>query len=305
MSDLKVSTLWALIGLPVGLFSLFYYLLSRRKKEYVKDKVVLITGASSGLGEACAEIFYDAGCKLILSGRQVTKLMDLKEKLLKKKKPGCHNPAIVSMDLENLPSIPGKVNQAVSAFGHVDILVNNAGISYRGEASQTKIDVDMKLMNVNFFGHIEITKAIIPHMIQNNGGQIVTISSIQGRIAIPFRSAYAASKHALQAYFDSLRAELSQHNINVCVISPYYINTNLSRNAVTGDGSTYGKVDKNTATGFQPEYVARQILDCVEHRSAELTLAPLYVRMTIGLRALAPCLYFKLMERRAKKEKKS
>ncbi|CAL1527437.1 unnamed protein product [Lymnaea stagnalis] len=302
MSDFRVNSLWATIGLPLGILSFFVYLISRKKKEQVKDKVVFITGASSGLGEACAEVFYDAGCKIILSGRQVKKLMDLKDRLMKKQRAGCHNPAIVSIDLENLSSIPSKVNQAIAAFGHIDILINNAGMSYRGQASETTLDVDKKLMTVNYFGHIEITKAVLPQMIRQGGGQIVTISSIQGRIAIPHRSAYAASKHALQAYFDSLRAELSGHDINVCVVSPHYISTNLSLNALTGSGTTYGKMDKTTETGLQPEYVAYQILDCVQHKTKELTIAPFYVKFIISLRALAPWLYFKIMAHRAQRE---
>ncbi|XP_059139712.1 dehydrogenase/reductase SDR family member 7B-like [Physella acuta] len=296
------TTLWTVIGLPLGLLSLIGYLYRRRKKVDVKNKVVLITGASSGLGEACAEVFFNAGCKLILSGRNLEKLTEVKERLIKNKKANANTPALVVLDLENFPSIPSKVDEAVSAFGHIDILINNAGMSYRGQVIDTKLDVDMKLMAVNFFGHIEITKAVAHQMIKQGEGQILTVSSLQGRLAIPHRSAYTASKHAIQAYFDSLRAELSGYNINVCVVSPHYISTNLSLNAVTSDGSVYGKMDKTTQSGLKPEYVANQILYCITHKQSELTLAPLYVRLVIGLRVLAPWLYFKIMEHRAKKE---
>ncbi|CAG5131390.1 unnamed protein product [Candidula unifasciata] len=297
-----LNSIWAVIGFPVGLMSFIYYLYKCRHRMDLKNKVVFITGASSGLGAACAEAFYEAGCKLVLSGRKVQPLMDLKDRLIKKNIPDRSTPAIVTIDLENLPSIASKVNQVVAAFGHVDIVINNAGQSYRGRAEDTKLDVDIKLMNVNYFGHIEITKAILPHMIQQQGGQIVVISSVQGKISIPHRSAYAASKHALQAYYDCLRAEVAQYNIGVCLVSPYYINTNLSLNALTGDGSSYGKVDTTTKAGLTPEYVASEIVKCVTRKVDELTLAPLHVQLAICLRALAPWLFFKLMAIRAKKE---
>uniref|UniRef100_A0A0B7ASF9 Dehydrogenase/reductase SDR family protein 7-like n=1 Tax=Arion vulgaris TaxID=1028688 RepID=A0A0B7ASF9_9EUPU len=301
MSAIWLNPLWAVIGFPLGLVSYLYYLFNRKLDIDLKNKVVFISGASSGLGEACAEAFHTAGCKLILSGRKVQPLMDLKDRLTKKNISG-YTPAIVTIDLDNLSSIANKMNQVISAFGHVDIIINNAGQSYRGQAKNTKLDVDIKLMNVNYFGQIEITKAILPHMIRQHSGQIVVISSVQGKISIPHRSAYAASKHALQAYFDCLRAEVAQYNIGVCLVNPYYINTNLSRNAVTGDGTNYGKVDDNTKAGLKPENVARQILKCVISQTDELTLAPLHVQFIIALRNLAPWLFFKVMAARAKKE---
>ncbi|BFZ02906.1 hypothetical protein BsWGS_05945 [Bradybaena similaris] len=297
-----LNSLWAVIGLPMGLMSFMYYLFKCSHRIDLKNKVVFITGASSGLGEACAEAFYEAGCKLVLSGRKVQPLMDLKDRLLQKNIPGSSSPAIVTIDLENLLSIASKMNQVVAAFGRVDIIINNAGQSYRGKANDTKLDVDVKLMNINYFGQIEITKAILPHMIQQQYGHIVAISSVQGKISIPHRSAYAASKHALQAYFDCLRAEVAQYNISVCVVSPYYISTNLSLNALTGDGSSYGKVDTTTKSGLKPEYVASEIVKCVTRKVDELILAPFHVQLAICLRTLAPWLFFQIMASRAKKE---
>ncbi|GFO41823.1 dehydrogenase/reductase sdr family protein 7-like [Plakobranchus ocellatus] len=302
MGDLGVNALWAVIGLPVSLISLLYFALSRRKNVVLQDKVVFITGASSGLGEACAEAFHFCGCKVILAGRNEHKLVELKNRLDSKKLCHQHSPVVCVLDLED-DCIDDKVRLAIaSIWGRIDILINNAGMSYRGAVSETKSDVDMKLMVVNHLGHIKITKAILPFMVEQKSGHIVCISSVQGRMAIPHRSAYAASKHAMQAYFDSLRAEVEHYGINVCVVSPYYIRTNLSLNALSADGSTHGKHDQTTLNGYDPHFVAQKIVNCVQRRCDELILAPFYVKLAICLRVLAPWLYFKIMARRAKKE---
>ncbi len=137
-------------------------------------------------------------------------------------------------------------------------------------------------------------------MIANNHGKILTISSVQGKIAIPFRSAYAASKHALQAFNDSLRAELADTKIGVCVVSPGYINTNLSWNAVQGDGSNYGVQDHATATGMSAREAAEAILVCAVNHDDEVLLAPLIPRLVMLVRVLWPSIYFYIMKRRAK-----
>lgn len=141
-------------------------------------------------------------------------------------------------------------------------------------------------------------------MIQSNKGHIVMISSVQGKIAIPFRSSYAASKHALIAFSDTLRAELANTNIKVCVVSPGYIKTNLSVNAVTGDGSNYGILDSTTASGLSPDKVARSIALSILKNDKEVLLCPSIHKLAIFLRIMAPGLYFYIMKRRAIKESK-
>jgi len=304
----RVNAIWGLLGLPLSFLSVLWYIYKycSLEKANLQDKVVFITGASSGLGAACARAFYKAGCKVVISGRDIDKLKLLKVQLEKSSQPGVehHSPAIVTLDLEDLASIRSKVADAVAAFGQVDILINNAGKSYRGVALQTKIEVDQMLMNVNYFGHVEVTRAILPQMIARNSGHIVAISSVQGRIGLPHRSAYAASKHAFQAHCDSLRAELAQHKVLVSVINPYYIATNSSINAVTADGSSHGKLDPTTKAGLSPDYVASQVVSCVVNKMSEMTVAPLHVHLAIAIRSMSPWLFFKIMEARAKKEQK-
>lgn len=297
------QTVVAALGCPVGLLYLIDWLLSLHKRVNVAGKVVLITGANSGLGRACSKVFYKAGCKVILSGRNLQQLTEVKTELLEsEQKKG--EVGVLQLDLSDLNTIKSKASEAVAIFGGIDILINNAGISYRGCIVDTDLDIDQKIMAVNYFGQVALTKAVLPYMLDKGGGHIVAVSSLQGRLSIPYRSAYSASKHALQAFFDCLRAELGDKNIAVCVVSPGYIKTSLSENALCGDGSKYGVLDSTTAKGLPPEKVAEMIIQAVQQNKSEFIPAPLLHKFVIYLRTIFPNIYFKVMDSRAKKQRK-
>nr|CAG4650211.1 EOG090X07KM [Sida crystallina] len=277
------------------------------KKELgLEGKVVLITGASSGLGEALAHAFYSEGCKIILCARQKAKLEQVREHLLSSgnRQGNVYPPVIIQIDLEELNSLDSKMETAIGVYGHVDILVNNGGISYRGEITDTTLEVDVRLMKTNYFGSVALTKALLPSMIQRKSGHILMIGSVQSKLAIPFRSAYSASKHALQAFSDSLRAEVNQHNIKVTVVNPGYIKTNLSLNALTGSGQLYGHMDPTTESGLDPAVAANSIIAAVKNGKCELMLCSLFYRFIVLLRVLFPGIFFWAMARRASKFKK-
>lgn len=212
---------------------------------------------------------------------------------------------VLELDLTNIDSVPAQAMKALSFHGHVDILINNAGISHRGSALHTRTEVDIQIMTVNYFGQIALTKILLQGMVSRNRGHIVAISSVQGLIGIPYRSAYAASKHALQAFCDSLRAEVAQHGVRVTVISPGYIQTQLSKNALNADGNKYGKMDQNTEEGYPPEEVAAQILAAVVSGKNELIISSISPRIAIFLRHFLPSVFFRIMNHRAKKLKAS
>ncbi|RWS29733.1 dehydrogenase/reductase SDR family protein 7-like protein, partial [Leptotrombidium deliense] len=206
-----------------------------------------------------AKLFWKEGCKVIIAARRIEQLKKVKNEIFLEKSENYFEPNILQLDLNDLQSIPSKVEEALKFHGCVDILVNNAGVSYRGTVLNTSALVDETIMKTNYFGHVVLTKLInelefllelLPQMLKRNCGDILVINSVQGKISIPFRSAYSASKHALTAFFDCLRAELANNNINVCVINPGYINTNLSVNALTGNGSKHGILDATTASGM-------------------------------------------------------
>ncbi|XP_030855679.1 dehydrogenase/reductase SDR family protein 7-like [Strongylocentrotus purpuratus] len=302
MNSLTVATA-AIFG-SLGLLWLYKKLRSQRRRAGLKDKVVLITGASSGVGEACAIAFYRLGCKVILCARRAPELERVKKELMALKlAPGipAHTPHVIPLDLERLDELPDKAKEALELHGYVDILINNGGMSGRGSVVDTVLSVHQKIMNVNHFGSLVLTSAILPNMISRRSGHILAVSSIQGRIAIPFRSAYSASKHAMQAFFDSLRAEVAEHNIQVTVLSPSYIKTNISLSALDGDGSVHAKMDSTTAGGMSTVYVADKVVDAVAKQQRDVVLGPFTHGAAIYIRALVPNLYFWIMAGRARK----
>ncbi|XP_029432532.1 dehydrogenase/reductase SDR family member 7B isoform X1 [Rhinatrema bivittatum] len=290
----------------LGLFALYRLLQRLRTRAYLQDAVVVITGASSGLGKECAKVFHASGCRLVLCGRDEERLQELVRELTStaKKSAKTHKPHTMTFDLSDTEAVLSAAEEMLKWVGHVDILINNAGISYRGTILDTELDVDKILMETNYFGPVALTKALLPSMIKRKSGHIVVISSVQGRISIPFRSAYAASKHATQAFFDCLRAEVQQYEIDVTVVSPGYIQTNLSLNAVTANGSRYGVMDKNTAEGRAAEDVAKVVLTAVGEKKKEVLIAGLLPTLAVYLRTLVPKVFFTLMAARAKKERK-
>lgn len=296
-------------GGVVALLSLALFILRlwvTRRRVSVRGKVVHITGASSGVGEACAHVFYQAGAKLILCARREAELLRVKAELIsrnKAKQTKNVEPEILILDLADLDSIPDITEKAIRFHGHVDILINNGGLSNRGSVMDTTLSVHAQLMQVNHLGTVSVTKGILPSMLSTGYGHIVGVSSVQGKIAIPNRSAYAASKHAMQAFLDCLRAELSHRNIHVSVISPGYIRTNLSLNALAADGSKHGVMDATTASGMEPREVAEVILRAVTHQHKEVILAPKLHIIAVMIRNLFPSIYFRIMNNRAKKER--
>lgn len=297
-----------LVLASAGILLLYRLLVRLRAGATLQDAVVVITGASSGLGKECARVFHAAGARLVLCGRDASRLQQVVQELTASstgsQRQQTYTPCTVIFDLADKDTVDRAAEEILKCYGQVDVLINNAGISYRGSILDTHLSVQRDVMETNYFGPIALTQALLPSMVHRRSGHIVVISSIQGKIAIPYRSAYAASKHATQAYFDCLRAEIERYGIPVTVISPGYIRTSLSLNAVTGDGSKYGVLDKTTATGRDPRDVAQAVLTAVRHRSKDIVLAGPLPTLALYLRTLWPALFFKLMSSRARKEQK-
>lgn len=296
-----------LVLTSVGVLLLFRMLVRLRRGASVQGAVVVITGASSGLGKECARVFHAAGARLVLCGRDAARLQEVVQELSgssTESQRQTFTPSTVVFDLAKADRVGEAAEEILKCYGHVDVLINNAGISYRGNVLETHMSVHRDVMETNYFGPISLTQALLPSMVQRRSGHVVVISSVQGKIAIPYRSAYAASKHATQAYFDCLRAEVGHLGIPVTVISPGYIRTNLSVNAVTGDGSKYGVLDKTTASGWDPRDVGEAVLKAVRLKSKDVLLAGPLPTAAVYLRTLWPALFFKLMASRARKEQR-
>ncbi|ODM99916.1 Dehydrogenase/reductase SDR family protein 7-like [Orchesella cincta] len=276
--------------------------LSNRSLE---GKVVLITGASCGIGESLATYFYRAGCRLILAARRKQELERVRDSLVRMQTNGkVYVPAVLELDLADLTSIPSKANAAIAIYDTVDIVINNAGIFNRGSVLETIMEVDQQVMNVNYFGALALTKVIGNQMLKQNSGHIVFMSSVVGKIAIPNSAAYSASKHALQALADSLRAEVAAKGIKVTVISPSFVKTDITVNAFTTSGEKYGRVTQDIASGYTPDYVAERTFKAVVNEESDVVIAPLTHKASIYIRTFLPSLCFLIMKFYARRFRK-
>jgi dehydrogenase/reductase SDR family member 7B len=224
-------------------------------RNHFGNKVVWITGASSGIGEALAYAVSAAGGKLILSSRRADEL--------ERVRLACSFPdqvKVLAMDLMDIPGLAARAAEAIALFGQIDLLVHNGGISQRSLVIETGLDVDRRVMELDYFSYVALTKAVLPHFMERGGGHFAVMSSVMGKIGTPMRSAYAAAKHALHGFFDCLRAEVSPANIRVTILTPGYIRTNIALHAVTKDGSSLGKVSTSIDKGLSADKAAAQIM---------------------------------------------
>lgn len=238
--------------------------------NHFKNKVVWITGASSGIGEALAYAMSACGAKLILSSRRIEELGRVKQ--------GCSSPEnvfILPLDLSDTNSLGAAVHEAIKCFGVIDIMVHNGGVTQRSLVIDTGIEVHRKLMELDYFSYVVLTKALLPHFLERKTGHFVVTSSVMGKIGTPMRSAYAAAKHALHGFFDCLRAEVAADNIKVTILTPGYIRTHISLYAVTNKPYGLGKPSENIENGLPADRAARQIMKAIKRGSFEAYIGKL------------------------------
>ena len=257
------------------------------------DKTIWITGASSGIGRALAVNLSRRGVRLILSARSAERLEGCRQACMH---PDRH--VVLPLDLTDPASLEEASQQALEKYGPIDILINNGGVSQRSLVVDTCLEVDRRIMEVNFFGAVALTKLVLPSMVSRKSGHIVVISSVIGKFGTPFRSSYAACKHALHGFFESLRAELWGEGIRVTMICPGFVRTNISVNALKGDGSTFGSMDAAQAAGMDPEICAEKIVRAVEAERNEVCIGG-KEKLGVYLQRFVPGL-FALIIRKAK-----
>jgi short-subunit dehydrogenase len=231
-----------------------------------KDKVIWITGASSGIGEALALQLAKLEARLILSARReeelkrVAALTELPELDL----------LILPFDLNDTSGATALAAQVMNKFGRIDILINNGGQSQRTEAMSTEESVERKLMEVNYFSAVNMTKAVLPYMIRNKEGRIIIISSITGKFGFYLRSSYSAAKQALHGYFESLRLETEKKGIRILMVCPGKIKTNVSVNAVGTEGKPNNKMEDSHQQAMSAGECARQIIHGIKSNKEEI-----------------------------------
>lgn len=257
-----------------------------------KNKVVWITGASSGIGEALAKAFAIEGAKLVLSARREEELNRVKKSL----NIPDSDVLILPLDLSDTTKTNEFTQKVISKFGQIDILINNGGISQRSLTLETPLEIDRKIMEINFFGTIALTKSVLPFMIKQKSGHIIVMSSIAGKFGFFFRSAYSASKHALHGFFEALRMEIFNDNIKVLIVCPGKIKTDISINAITGTGGKHNKMDQSQAQGLSAEECARQILKGIRNNKDELFIGGKELR-AIWVKRFFPNLFTRLIRK--------
>jgi dehydrogenase/reductase SDR family protein 7B len=255
----------------------------------LQNKVIWITGASSGIGKELAIQLSANNNQLILSARNKEALSELKSECEVKGVQAF----ILPLDLADSAHFDLIAKEAAAAFGKIDVLINNGGISQRSFAAETPLSVDRTIMEVNFFGTVALTKAVIPYMLAQKSGQLAVISSLSGKFGWPERSAYAASKHALQGFFETLGIELKSANIGVTIISPGRVNTPISMSALTKDGTAHGKYDKGQQNGVPVVKCASKIINALEKGKRELIIAK-EERIVYWLHSLSKKLFYSL-----------
>lgn len=257
-----------------------------------KNKVIWITGASSGIGEALTYSLSRQGAKLIISSRRKEALEEVKSNCEGKEE----HIFVLPLDLSKPDSIPAIAQKAMQKYGPIDLLFNNGGISQRSEAINTRMDVVRKVMEVNFFGTVAITGEVLPSMVERGEGNIIVTSSVMGKFGTRLRSSYAASKHALHGYFDSLRQEVHDDNVKITLVCPGFIKTNVTKNALQGDGSAHGKMGKGQEQGMEADEFVKKLLPRIEKGQEEIYIGGKEI-WGVYFKRLAPRLFYKILRK--------
>ena len=233
------------------------------------NKTVWITGASSGIGRAAANRWAQLGARVILSSRKEEALQEVANQWTEEQRSLS---LILPLDLSQAEQLPDKVAAALQWAGTIDVMVHCGGISQRSTVLETDLSVDRRVMEVDYFGTLALTKALLPHFVERQAGQFVVVTSLMGLFSSPLRSGYCGAKHALHGFFESLRAEHHDDGIGVTMVCPGFIHTNISMNAVVGDGSQQGTMDAKTGAGLTPEVCAVRMVRAVERRMPQVLI---------------------------------
>lgn len=268
-----------------------------------KNQVVWITGASSGIGEALALEFASAGAQVVLSARTEDRLLAVKAKC--DAISGGDRSLVLPMDITDEASLVEKAENAKVWRGRIDMLINNAGISQRSSCLNTDLSTYRTIFEVDVFGQIALTKAVLPIMLEQGHGHFAVTSSVSGKIGVPFRTGYCAAKHAVMGFFDALRTEVDQHNIKVTTITPGYIRTPISSNAVAGDGSAYGQEDSEIRGGMDVTDCAKVIVNGFKRGKPEIAVGQGLEMNALWLKRFFPKLLMKMAAKQYSKMAKN
>ncbi|XP_077482189.1 dehydrogenase/reductase (SDR family) member 7Cb [Stigmatopora argus] len=295
----SVMVLPLLIVIAAGIYYIYNEVMHFMAKSLVRNQVVVITDAVSGVGTECAHLFHKGGARLILCGTNWDKLESLYDSLTNDADPSeTFAPKLVILDFSDMESLEDVSAEVVDCYGCVDVLICNSSMKLKAPVQSVSLELDKNIMDINYFGPTTLTKGILPTMIPRRSGQIILVNSIQGRLAVPFRSSYAASKHAVQAFFDCLRAELEEYGITVSTVSHTFIDANVTPSSEKPDSkvnSLASFVASQLTYGVNPAVLANEIMQTVNRKRKEVVLAHPIPRVAVYLRAFLPSFLFAVL----------
>ncbi len=264
----------------------------------MKNKVIIITGASSGIGKALAFALAKKGNKLVLAGRNKEKLNAVLQKMNEV------NISAISIvtDVCKKEDCKNLIHKCITEFGRIDVLINNAGISMRALFNESDLEVIDKVMNTNFWGTVFCTKYALPYLLQSNGS-LVGVSSIAGHIGLPERSAYSASKFAMNGFLESVRSENMENDLHVLIACPGFTASNIRKAALTKDGTPQKESPRNEQKMMTAKKVAKNIICAIDCKKDTLTLS-INGKLAVWLNRFFPKLAKRLVFDHFKKEKR-
>nr|XP_020496225.1 dehydrogenase/reductase SDR family member 7C-A-like [Labrus bergylta] len=285
----SVAVLPLLVVVAAGVYYIYNEVMRYMSKSLVKNKVVVITDAVSGVGTECAHLFHKGGARLILCGASWDKLESLYDSLTNDADPReTFAPKLVILDFSDMDSVEEMVSEVVECYGCVDVLICNSSVKLKAPVQSVSLELDRNIMDINYFGPSSLAKGVLPTMICRRSGHIVLVTSIHGRLAVPFRSSYTASKHAAQAFFDCLRAEVEEYGILVSTVSHTFINTSEPlpvKESAPKANTLSAFIASQLTHGVRPSILANEIMQTVNRKKKEVVLAHPVPRVALLLRS--------------------
>lgn len=264
----------------------------------LSNKVIWVTGASSGIGEAVTYVLAKENCKLVISARRLEELNRVRKNI----EISDTNILVLPIDLEQYENANTWVQKVMDKYGRIDILINNGGISQESFALATTPEVEQKIMHINYFGNVTLAKAVAKIMQQQQNGKIAVITSIIGKFGLPRLSTYAASKHALYGFYDSFRLEVLKDNIQILLVSPGFINTNVTLNAITGDGSTFNRNSPAQENGMKTDVFAKKFVAALKSNKKHKYIGGKEL-LSVPFKTIFPNLFYRIMLKMSNKKK--
>ncbi|XP_028268345.1 dehydrogenase/reductase SDR family member 7C-B [Parambassis ranga] len=284
------------VVLTAGFFYLYGLIVGLLSKTSVRNKVVVITDALSGLGKECAAVFHKGGARLILCGKGWEKLEELADDLTSTSDPTVtFPPKLVILDFGDMDSMPEAITEIMDCYGCLDILIFNSSMKVKAPAQSLSLEVDRLLMDNNYFGPVTLAKGVLPSMISRRSGHLLLVNSIQGKLAVPFRTTYAASKHAVQAFFDCLRAEVEEYGISVSTINHTFISSASEMTEAAASKSFWSLLYTRKPLGVSPDEAATEIVKTLNNKRKEVVIAPSLPKAAIYARSFFPNVFFAVM----------